>query len=260
MISLFKMDLLRLYKSRSFYACIFAFLFLFAICVYSQAASQEEQHFLNAVDQQHQIGLYTSIDAWIHTPTELISAFAFKFAALIFGIYITLYVCSEFHSGFIKTTCMLAPSRWMISLSKLLIATVISVLMMGIAIVAAMLYGTLWISGFTIGDLQNLISFACLGSLLHLAFFSFLIFIATLTKNKTIGIILVFLMVSGFLVFGVSSILQLLHVETILQYSISQIMLAFQAQTIDFSDVAIIILDILLYQGLSAYSMIRFDL
>lgn len=150
MFNLFRMDLRRLFRTRSFYImlCVTAALLLTMVATMSAITDQKKLDALQGTgmvvtsgDSEDMIELLqgmTRLD-FVH---ECLGS---GFLLLLTGIGVTLFVYSDFSSGFIKNLCFARPRRWEYVLSKVLttgvysgILTVLGVL---VSLVSALLFG-----------------------------------------------------------------------------------------------------------------------
>ena len=77
------------------------------------------------------------------------------------------------------------------------------------------------IEGFDIESLSIILKCIIIMFLLSMAMFSLIIFVSTLFKNKTAGIILLFLIASGMLFPFINGILEFVHLSNLAKYSLS---------------------------------------
>lgn len=131
MFNLLKMDLRRLFRSRSFYImlCVTAALLLTMVATISAVTDPEKLDALkntgvvvtggSSEDMQEELRGMTRLD-FVH---ECLGS---GFLLLLTGIGVTLFVYSDFSSGFIKNLCFARPRRWEYVLSKVLVAGVYS--------------------------------------------------------------------------------------------------------------------------------------
>lgn len=222
MLSLLKMDIRRMLKSKYFYISILIFTIILGICIRSQSGAQVEYGF-QAIQTEHEIGISNWIDFRLYMPLHIIYGFASKYIMLIFGSYMVTFVCSEYNSGYIKNSCMMYKNRNMIILNKVLVSFFLSIVVTILSYVVSTVFGFLFIDGFEWGNLGAVISYMGIMIIQNVALFSLLTFVSTLTRNKTVGILLTFIITTGLSMIVCHAVFDLLHISDLSNYTISQL-------------------------------------
>lgn len=149
MFNLVKTDIRRLFRSRSFYI-ILTVTAVLILALVALVATMTDQRVLNAIESQGE-----EIDQSEYEMREEFNRmgqlnFAHEclgsgFLLLMTGIGMTLFVHSDFSSGFVKNLCFARPRRWEYILSKVLAAGVysgvITILGVFLALVSPGLFG-----------------------------------------------------------------------------------------------------------------------
>ena len=143
MLSLLKMDVLRLVKSRSFYIIlgVTAALIVSLVLMVAGISDPEVIDAMAAqgaeidLEDQQTLKYIKSMDqlAFVH---ETLGS---GFLLVIAGIGMTLFAGGDFSSGYIKNICFARPRRWDYVLSKLLLAGVYSGLLTALGVLLSLL-------------------------------------------------------------------------------------------------------------------------
>ena len=131
MFNLLRMDLRRLFRTRSFYIVLAATALLSAVCALATSGRMLiiQESGLSAVEYQQDdisTGVIFGI-IWSTTQLDyLFASLSYGFSLMMSGIGVTLFVRGDFSSGRIRNICHVRPRRWEYVLSKILIAGVYS--------------------------------------------------------------------------------------------------------------------------------------
>ena len=224
MLNMLRMDVRRLTRSKSFYLCLCILALLIMICAISQNDAQISKGFTNELDTGHVIGVFTALDCLITTPEALLSGLGKTYIGLIFGIFLVLFVCEEYQCGYIKNSCMMYQNRNAIILNKFMVALFLSCFLVVFSAICVTLFGFLFIKQFHIGDMGVLLSYMGVLAIVLTAYHSLLICISTLSHQKTLGIVIVFLLSSAFIFMIIDPILINFHLLNIKSYLITGMM------------------------------------
>lgn len=236
MFNLLRMDLRRLFRSRSFYIilAVTAGLILGVVALVTAVTDQEvldAMESMESVDVQVE-GNSSEMRAELEAMTRLDfvhECLGSGFLLLLTGIGVTLFVHSDFASGYIKNVCFVRPRRWEYVLSKILTAGVysgvIAILGVVISLAGPVLFGLslaansiggilqytfwIWLPGWTFG-------------LMGLA-------LVLLTRSTTLGIILAVISGGGVTVAILRTVCYQLGWPALDQYLLSSVV---QAQCI----------------------------
>lgn len=194
MLSLLKMDVLRLVKSRSFYIIlgVTAALIVSLVLMVAGISDPEVIDAMAAqgaeidLEDQQTLEYIKSMDqlAFVH---ETLGS---GFLLVIAGIGMTLFAGGDFSSGYIKNICFARPRRWDYVLSKLLLAGVYSGLLTALGVLLSLLSPRLVGLRLAAAPLSQLTRYAVLMWLPCWAFSLMALTLVLLTRSSTLGIIL----------------------------------------------------------------------
>ncbi len=219
MINIIRSELSRLFKSKGFYISLIIYIAIYVLCIFMQINAQESLGFQSG--SINEPGLYISVDTVITSMNAFATTFGYIFGVLVLGIYLSSFVTFEYSSGFIKNIAVLSNGRKAVILSKIAVAFMMSVFILMISYGLSFILGTSLIDSFEIESLSVILYSMSFLLLVSLAVFSLIIFICTLFKNKTAGIVLVFLIASGMLMPFINSILDMIHLTSLSEYTLS---------------------------------------
>lgn len=201
MFNILRMDLRRLFKSRSFYM-ILGITALLLIMVTVMARSLSDPETLAAMEEQgaevDESDRMMSEYIRAMPPLELMhESLGSGFLLVMTGVGMTLFVNSDFSNGFIKNTCCIRPRRRDYVLAKVLLAgvysgiiTILSVLLMLLTPVLIHMYPAS-------ASLLEILRYALWMWLPHWAFALMALALVLLTRSSTLGIILSLVSGSG---------------------------------------------------------------
>ena len=194
MFNLLKMDVRRLFRSRSFYIvlAVTAVLILGLVLLVDTVT---DQRVLDAMESQG--AEIAESDREMRAELESMSRLDFVheclssgFLLLLTGVGMTLFVHADFFSGYVKNICFARPRRWEYVLSKILTAGVYS----GVLTILGIL---LSLAGPILFGLHP--GASSIGSILQYAFWMWLpnwafglmgLGLVLLTRNSTLGIVM----------------------------------------------------------------------
>lgn len=203
MINYIKMDLFRLFRSISFYVCMG----ILMILVFSQIMDardiqkEGENYFANEETLQEDedddtimIGMTSDGEEIIRNGIDLISCFASGYSGsviiFILMILFTIFVCSEYSSGYIKNTITVPHHKWYFNISKLVTGFVI-ILIENILIISMYLFALKFVfDKGRIGDLSVFAKYFGVQVLLSLGLCAFVIMVCDFFRSNTISIII----------------------------------------------------------------------
>ena len=213
MLNILKMDLYRMFKSKSFYVLNIALIVIilslglmmrFTLNMDYEKAKDSSFTFssedgsLDTGDSSITKEDYNTAIAEIKEDTDVSLLLNIQYSEMIIStliaIFIALFICSELDSGFIKNVVPLKNSRVNIVISKNIIVALFIIVQAVIAI-AVSIIATIIISGkINIINTKEVMIFMAFQVLLRIAFSSLLILVGYLLKSKaavmTIGILL----------------------------------------------------------------------
>lgn len=143
MFNLFRMDLRRLVRTRSFYIILVvtAALIMMLVALVATVADPEKIDSLQSSGMVVTTGSDEEISAEIHSMTQLDFAhecLSSGFLLMIICIGVTLFVHGDFSSGTIKNICFAHPQRWEYILSKILLTGVYSGIVMILGVLVSL--------------------------------------------------------------------------------------------------------------------------
>lgn len=225
MFNLLRMDLYRMKRSRSVYVCL-GLLLLASAFVYAMM-------WLLAVPQGQEtairIGMLTAAEAsdyqsildGVDTLEMLreISLDGGMYCAA-FGICVTLFVCMDYKSGFVKNIMALYQNRWVYVGSKLLAAATLNILYLIVNYLFVLLLNGLFGKMVPWADLRDVLFYMAWIWLLTTAFAGLMILICVCIRSAAAGVLAAILLGSGMIVEILNQIFTIFHLGDWLKYSI----------------------------------------
>lgn len=224
MFNLLRMDLYRIIRSKSLYVCFGILLFMTFISF--------GLWFLVATPQGLEMaaGLGLKVEV-MGRPAELLEDVDFLRLfrqigldggsySTILGIWVMLFVCADFQSGFIKNVMALYQNRWNYIGSKVLAAAIVNGCYLILHLVFALLFNQLFgrvVPGTNWTELMFYLGWAWL---VTTAFASFLILVCVLTRSVAAGAVAAIVFGSGMAAVLLYSLFDLLNLADWLQYTI----------------------------------------
>lgn len=216
MFNLLRMDLYRLRRSRSAYIC-FAILFLVTvICFWFtwMTITPEGDKFAE------KIGIAESLREDSLEMEGYDSLLLFREIAMdggaysaILGIWVALFVCLDFQSGFMKNIMSLHRHRWKYVISKVLTAGILSffylVLQYAFCILLNLLFGHL----IPFADFRDILFYLANAWLNTTAFSALIIMVSFFTRSSTAGVLTALLFGTGFVQALLRSFTSLFHID-----------------------------------------------
>lgn len=227
MFKLIKMDIRHLFKSRSFYI-ILAVTAALILGLVALVATMTDQRTLDALESQgmeveksdHEMRAEFENMRQLDFAHECLGS---GFLLLLTGIGVTLFVHSDFSSGYVKNICFVRPRRWEYVLSKLLLTGVysgiITILGVLLSLVCPVLFG-LHPAASPVGHILQYVFWMWLPSW---AFGLMGLALALLTRSSTLGIILAVLSGGGVTVAVLRVVCQQLGWLPLEQYLLSSV-------------------------------------
>ncbi len=294
MLNMIRMDLRRLFKSRSFYVCFLLIpVFLAVLTAGIYKLSQLDLNAPTSVAQEQftsgfHIGINTDkaeqlqkeresdSDAPLPMPADFnkmsqdLSLFfhynaqgVFSFVVLISIIFLTLFISSELSSGFGKNILHSQASRVSLALSKAVTSLVTLLIYLLAFLLILYFYGYLLTGDYSLKLEREFFKDLALRILLAWALCTFYVFLAYLTRSKVVGIILILLSTSDLLPSLLQVLENLFKLEpgAISHWSLS--ILTQQGTLADMSSLRIIffaIAALIVYNGLTVLRLSRMDI
>lgn len=261
MINIVKSDIVRMLKSKSFWITLVAFLSLFVAIIFMQNSSQNGTVF-DATNGGREEGLYITVDTIVKSFNSFVTTFGYSFGLLFLGIYLSIFICNEYSSGYIKNIATLNNGRISIIIAKIVVAIVLILLMLVSCYGLSFVVGMMIVDGFEIETITTIFK-SILTMFLHaLATFSLITFVATLFKSKVAAIIVNFLIASGMLLPVINTVFDLLNVSFLSKYTLTHFLMTFDLLTGDVlvKMMIVCIVYILVYNILSVIIISKRDL
>lgn len=252
MLNMIKAELKRLFYTRGFWISLAVFVGLYILSIGMQTYVQQMFDF-SSNTANTEPGIYLSVDTVIVTLNSFVVSFGHSFGLLVMGIYLAGFVTQEYSSGFVKNTVALKNGRVNMIISKLVVSIVISLLILVISYVVGAILGSLFVKGFVIDKASILLSSFGILMVVSVAFFSLDVFVCTLFRNKTSGIVMTFLVSSGILLTLFQALLSMAKLSSLGQYSLSYILnnLPNEIENISYMTILISFIYIVVYNILS---------
>lgn len=224
MMNIIKSEIKRLLKNKGFYLSLAIFILIYILSIFMQISAQEGNafHSTNSVPEP---GLYISIDIVVKSLNSFATMFGHSFGTLILGIYLAIFVCNEYSSGYIKNIATLSNGRLAIIISKIIAAIFIDLIIIFLCYGIGFILGNILIDGFVVEPMGVILKSSFVMFVMSLALFSLVIAVTTLFRNKIAGIILVFLISSGMLQPFFTSLFDLLNLSFLSEYTLSSLFL-----------------------------------
>ena len=208
MLNIIKSEITRLLKSKGFWVSLGIFIFIYIVCIVMQTSTQNTSNF-NSTNIINEPGFYIQVDTVVKSLNGYATTFGHSFGVLILGIYLSLFVCHEYSSGYVKNVAILPNGRNAMIISKVAVSIIMSLVILFICYSLSFILGNILIEGFKIESLSIILKSIII------------MFLSTLFKNKTAGIILLFLIASGMLFPFINGILEFVHLSNLAKYSLS---------------------------------------
>lgn len=222
MISILKMELNRYFKDKNLYISTLIFILFMGICVYMQNSEQIIKGYKGLSGGQG-VGFYFTIDYYLNSSLDFIYVFALRYGMFIFGIFLTTFICNEYNSGFIKNSCMMYKNRNVIILKSSFVIIIMSIIIAILAYICSNIFGYLFVKDFTHGNLEKVISYLAVMTIVNIAYFSLILLICTLTRNKVITIVISILITMGLTGTIIENIFKLFNISNFANYTVSKI-------------------------------------
>lgn len=223
MINYIKMDLFRLFKSKSFYICTMVFMFLTASSIMEIRTIEKEglenyygedyEEIKESVESGDTIEMgitYDSVELLVDgiTLRSCISAnYSGSVIILMILLLFSIFICGEYTTGYIKNTITLPKHRWYFNVSKLVTALVVFLIENLIAMGMFVFSIYCIFDKASVGDLGSLGTYLVLQMFLTLGLCAFMIMICNLFKSTTLNVVMAILVAVQVLTMPVIAIL-----------------------------------------------------
>lgn len=227
MFNLLRMDLRRLFKSRSFYIILLVtmgLIIMLSWIVYAVSAPETLDEMGAYGAEIDEIDRLMSEEIRNMTQLDLAhETLGSGFLLVMIGVGVTLFVNGDFSSGFVKNICCAHPRRADYVLSKALIAGVYSSIFTLVGGILILLLPYLWGMRPVSSTIPVILQYLFWLWLPHWAFALMAMALALLTRSNTLGIILSLVAGSGLTAVLVGTLGKLLHWPPLEQYLLASV-------------------------------------
>lgn len=225
MFHLLRMDLYRIKRSKSVYVCLGVLLIgtvmsmgLFWLLTSPQGQEIALRIGMLEVDERQEVAsILDGMDILAMFRQICMDGGTYS---LIFGIWVMLFVCMDFQSGFIKNIMALHQNRWGYIGSKLMAAGIVDFCYLVLYLLCVMLMNRLlgnMVSASEWGDLLFYLGWAWL---LTAAFAALIILVCVLTRSVAAGALAAVFLGSGMVVSILYGLLDMFHMAGWLEHTI----------------------------------------
>lgn len=225
MFNLVRMDTRRLFESRNFYIvlAVTAGLIVLVTLMVSDIAAPEsmdamEERGADITESDRMMREYIQNMSQMELIHETLGS---GFLLVMTGIGVTLFVSSDFSSGFIKNICCARPRRWDYVLSKVLLAGIYSAIFMVLSLLLMLLTLALVRMSLTPAPLPQLLRYTFWMWLLHWAFSLMALLLTLLTRSSALGITMSLVSGSGLTAISLGAICGMLGWPPVERYLLS---------------------------------------
>lgn len=224
------MDIFKLLRSKYFYVCMIVFTLLIGVDVYEVKLVEMEmlstKDLSAAIDEEtvnegfYALGLGFDAGGLVYGHAlnlkNLINAtYAGNWMIFMAFIIISILVCNDFSSGYIKNTITLPKYRWYANISKLVAAAVVMLIQNLIIFFGYLLLIKFYCKTAVIGDIHFLFRYLFVEFMLYLALSSMIILLCNMIKSKAVSITIGIFISCQILGSFIGAILQsLFHIES----------------------------------------------
>lgn len=216
MFNLLRMDLYRMKRSRSAYVCL-GLLLLATVLTYGLfwlMFSPQGQSFairigmLTSEDGQEFLSMLDGVDTLIIFRQIGLDGGLYN---VIFGIWVMLFVCMDYQSGYIKNIMALHQNRWSYIGSKLFTAAIVDILYLIIQYMFVLLMNRLFGNLVPYAGAGDVLFYVSWAWLLTTAFSGLIIMVCVCTRSVAAGALAAVLLGGGVIVVPLCQILAIFH-------------------------------------------------
>lgn len=204
MLNLLRMDLYRIFRSKSFYICLGILLIDLGFTASGNAADTSA-----ALKDASLLEVFGQ---------GIISNGSY---AVLLGILSSLFICVDFESGFIKNIMTAHENKWDYVLSKTISTCIINFLFLAITFLASLLLNVISGGLFRYSSAPDVMFFLFSAWMLVNGFLALNLLIGVLTRNKAAGIAVTVCINSGMIVALLTNVLGLFGLDRMTNYTIS---------------------------------------
>lgn len=225
MFNLLRMDLYRIKRSASVYVCAgilllmtFAVFFMFWLMETPQGqgiAVRIGMLTAEAVDKS--TGRLDGVDTLFLFRQMGLNGGSYN---LIFGVWLVLFVCMDYQSGFIKNILALQEERWKYVAGKILAAGIVDAVFLMVQFFFVLLLNAFFGNMVSYAGLLDMVYYISWVWLLTAAFAVLMLLICIWSRSVAAGVLAAVLFGTGSVVAPLSSLLEMLHIGGWLRHSI----------------------------------------
>jgi len=227
MFNLLRMDLYRLKRSKSIYACLGVLFVLSALCYFlvwlMESPSGRETALKWGMIELTEL---SEMEAEGSVLEEMDMLTMFRDMGMdggvyctVLGIAVTLFVCMDFQSGFMKNIMASHRNRWSYVGSKLLTAGILNLCYIVISF-AFCLLANLLLQMVPFTEWEPIFFYLAWAWLISTAFAALIIMICVFTRNTAMGVLGAVLFGSGVIVSPIASLMNLFHAGGWIKYTL----------------------------------------
>lgn len=225
MFNLLRMDLYRVKTSKSVYVC-FGILLIATVMVFGllwlMATPQGQEWsvrmtMITVEDVTGSADILAGVDFLIFFRQICLDGGMYN---LIFGIWVMMFVCMDFQSGFIKNVMALHQNRWNYIGSKIVTAGIVDFCYLVLHLLFALLMNRLFGNMVPYTGWGDIVFYLTWAWLVTMAFSALIILICVLTRSVAAGSVAAVLLGGGMVVSILYSILNTFHMGEWLEYTI----------------------------------------
>lgn len=228
MFNLLKLDIRRLVRTKSFYIILGATAALIVLMAGMISAVTDSEK-LDALKNTGMVVTNGSSEEfqeelWGMTRLDFThKCIANGFLLLLTGIGVTLFVHSDFSSGYIKNICFARPRRWEYVLSKLLLTGVYSGILTAMGVLLSLVSALLFGIRLEASPIAEILQYTFWLWLPNWAFGLLGLALVLLTRSATLGIILAVVSGSGLTAVFLQNLCQRFGWHNLAQYLLSMV-------------------------------------
>lgn len=207
MLNILRMDLYRLIRSKSVYICfailvLMGFLCYWMVWLISTPDGQAAAGRLGMTGVVYINGEADSLDIEQYDSLEMFREMGMDGGAYscVLGILMALFVCTDFHSGFIKNTLSIHRDRWKYIVCKIALAGLLNLCFLVLSYGTSLLFNMLFHNMLPLagpGDILYYLTWAWLNTT---AFVALVIMVCVFTRSASAGILATVLFGSGIVI------------------------------------------------------------
>ena len=188
--NILKFDLYKMRKSISTWIVLFL---VFVFTIASLAITYTSKTSNELPDMIEEIGAQATIVPLedMTTVDWCIDSVSGDFLMLFIAVFIILFVCTDYSSGYIKNIYGSIKSKWHYVFSKGIIALIFTILSIVVAYITTICFNALVVHSESFGNIQELLKYSALKTLLLFAYGMLGVCVALISRKATIGLIAV---------------------------------------------------------------------